>query len=295
MKKVLVAGATGGLGKKVVRELKNRDYSVRALATNRQSLDGIREEVDEAVLADASNPSSLEKICDQMDFVFSALGKSVSLFSNNDKTFFEVDYQANKHILDQAKKSGIKRFVYVSIYGSDVYSDKFELAKVHRDLERELTRSDMSYTIIRPVGIFTGLLDVLRMAKNGVVLTVGEGKNKTNPIHEEDLAVFCVDHLKEGPNILEVGGPVVYTRDQIADLAIRAVGQAQHIHLPETVVDIGLPFMQLYDQNFFDKLAFFNNVLTHDVVAPQYGSRKLEDYFAQMHGSIKESWADLFY
>lgn len=293
MKKVLVIGATGGLGKKVVEELKKRKYFIRALATSEESSNQIKSLVDEVVIADASQPEAIEGICEGIDIVFSALGKNVSLFSHDDRTFFEVDYIANKNILDEAKKSHITRFVYISIYGSDRY-EEFELAKVHRDMETELAKSKMSYTIIRPVGMFVGLLDVLRMAKNGIVITVGDGEAKTNSIHEDDLAIVCADNLEKGPNILEVGGPIIYTRNHIAELAIKATGgSAQHIHIPEIIAQGGLPLINLYDQNFFDKLAFFKNILTRDVIAHKYGSQKLEDYFNKLAPSIKENWADL--
>ncbi len=248
MKKVLVAGATGGLGKKVLQELKHRGYFVRALAVNAKGADKIKDIADEVVIGDASKPESIVHLCEQIDIVFSAIGKNVSLFANDDQSFFDIDYQANKNLIEQAKKNGVKRFVYISIYGSDLYGDA-ELANVHRKIEKELLSSQMSVTIIRPVALFLGLLDVLRMAKNGVVITVGSGKNKTNPIHEDDLAKVCVDHLEEGPTILEVGGPNIYTRDQIAEFAIKAVGgNVQHVHLPETIVNGSLPLLQFYDQ-----------------------------------------------
>lgn len=280
MKKVLVAGATGSLGTKVLKELKDRKYFVRALASSSESADKVRAVADEVVVGDASKMSALDGICDGIDVVFSSVGKSVSLFSSDEQTFFEGDYLANKNILDQAKEAQVERFVYISIYGSHQFGD-FELASVHRHVEQEMAQSGLGYTIIRPVGLFSGLLDVLRMAQLGAVLTVGEGENKTNPIYEGDLAIVCVDHLEKGPEILEVGGPVVYTRNQIAEMAIRMVGNALHFHVPETFVEGSLPLLQFYDQNFFDKLAFFKTVLTHDAVVPQYGSKRLEEYFSE--------------
>jgi uncharacterized protein YbjT (DUF2867 family) len=292
MKKILIAGAAGGLGKEVLEELKRRGYYVKALAIDDKDASKIKNIADEVAIGDASDPETLSGIMDNTDIVFSALGKSVSLFSPDDTSFFEVDYTANKNLIDKAKESGVKRFVYISIYGSDKFGE-FELAKVHRNVEKELFDSGMSYTIIRPVGMFTGLLDYIRMAKNGLIVTSGKGENKTNPIHEEDLAVLCADNIEEGEEIIEAGGPEIFTRNQIAELAREAVGDAVHIHIPEVIVEGSLPLVKMYNESFFDKLAFFNNVLTHDVVAPQYGSRKLKDYFEEMAGKVDADIKDV--
>jgi uncharacterized protein YbjT (DUF2867 family) len=294
MKRILVAGAAGGLGRPILKKLREKGCFVRALVRQSQDGDQIKSDVNEIIVGDASKPESLHKICENIDIVLSTLGKSVSLFSKDDKTFFETDYIANHHLLNEAKKSEVKRFIYVSIYGSDKYGD-FELAKVHRKVEKELLSSGIASTIIRPVGIFVGLLDVLRMAKNGIVLTVGTGEHQTNPIHEVDLAQVCTNQIEKEPEILEVGGPISYTRQQIGELAIQAAGdKALHIHLPEILTENTLPFLQYYDQSFFDKLAFFHTVLTHDSIASKFGTQKLEDYFQKHVNQLEENWLDLF-
>ena len=295
MTRILVAGATGNLGKRVLEKLKEQGHFLRAIIKKREESSKVEHMVNEIIIADASQSESLQHCCHEIDVVFSSLGKSVSLFSNQDqKTFLESDYSANKNLIEQAKISGVKRFIYVSIYGSDKYHD-FELAQVHRKVEKELGESGMSYTIIRPVGLFSGMLDVLRMAKNRAVITIGDGENRTNPIHESDLANICIQAIeKEGNEILEVGGPIILSRNQIAELAIQAAGgNAQHLHIPEAILKGGLPLIQFYDQNFFDKLAFFSHVLTSDVIAPKHGSQKLEEYFHQHVHQLEESWLDL--
>lgn len=289
---IFIAGATGGLGAEVLELLKRKGYYVKALAIDEADAVNVKNIADEVVIGDASEPGTLEGKMDDIDIVFSGLGKSVSLFSPDETSFFEVDYTANKNLIDAAKQSGVKRFVYISIYGSDKFGE-FELAKVHRRVEKELFDSGLSYTIIRPVGMFSGLLDYLRMAKNGVVVTAGDGEYRTNPIHEEDLALLCMENLEQGEKIIEAGGPEIFTRNQIAELACEAVGDARHIHIPEIIVESSLPLVKIYNENFFDKLAFFNNILNHNVVAPQYGTKKLKDYFELNADKVEANLKDL--
>ena len=49
MKKVLVAGATGYLGRYLVMELKKQNYWIRALARDTKRLDELSEHIDESL------------------------------------------------------------------------------------------------------------------------------------------------------------------------------------------------------------------------------------------------------
>jgi uncharacterized protein YbjT (DUF2867 family) len=217
MESILVIGASGSLGFEVIKQLKEKGYKTRALAIDENDAEMLKGIADDIFIGNAQKPETLKGICTGMKIIFSAMGKSVSLFTNDDSTFMDIDYQANKNILDEALKSKIQRFVYVSVYGSEKYKE-LELAKAHQEFTKELKKSGLSYTIIHPVGIFTGLHDLLLMAKKGQVITVGNGNKKTNPIHQEDLARICVENIVNGKNSIEVGGPKIYTRNEIAEM-----------------------------------------------------------------------------
>ena len=70
MKKVLVAGATGYLGRFVVQEFKKQGYWVRALARNAKKLESISEFIDEIFLGKVSDTNSLAEITKGIDIVF---------------------------------------------------------------------------------------------------------------------------------------------------------------------------------------------------------------------------------
>ena len=74
MKKILVAGATGYLGRNVVKTLKDRGFWVRALGRTEAKLDPIKEFADELVIGEVTNPDSLYGLCDGIDVVFSSVG-----------------------------------------------------------------------------------------------------------------------------------------------------------------------------------------------------------------------------
>ncbi len=66
--------------------------------------------------------------------------------------------------------------------------------------EDALQASGLDYTIIRPVGFFSGLNDLAIMAKRKVIpIVVGDGQAKTNSIHQKDLAKVVVDNCMKAP------------------------------------------------------------------------------------------------
>ena len=74
MTRVLVAGATGYLGRFVAREFKRRGHCVRALARSPAKLDDLRGELDEIVRAEVTRPETLSHVRDGIDVVFSSVG-----------------------------------------------------------------------------------------------------------------------------------------------------------------------------------------------------------------------------
>ena len=63
MKRVLVAGATGYLGRYVVKEFKKQGFWVRALARNATKLEKLNEYIDEKFTGEITDPNSLSGIC----------------------------------------------------------------------------------------------------------------------------------------------------------------------------------------------------------------------------------------
>ena len=106
MKKVLVAGASGYLGRYAVNEFKERGYYVRALVRNHEKIKtpgsnmepAIYNIADEIVTGDVTSPESIDGLCEGIDIVFSSLGlTSPDLKHNN----YDVDHLGNKRILVQ--------------------------------------------------------------------------------------------------------------------------------------------------------------------------------------------------
>lgn len=275
--KVLVVGASGALGMEIVKILKQKGVPLRVLTNTSDGVTKLTPYSDDIWKGDASTKSpDIQNITKGISTVVSALGKSVSLFKVSDDSFFETDFIANKTILDDAVKNGVQRFVYVSIKGADVEED-YSIAKAHKMFEEELISSGLDYTILRPVGFYSGLNDLAIMAKRKVIPIVGDGQAKTNSIHHKDMAEVVVSYLKEGPEMIEIGGPKIHTRLEMAEMVKDKIG-GQIIKVPKTMAEIGNKIPKFFNEGTGDKLDYFTFITTNDMIGEPHGSVTFEEY-----------------
>jgi uncharacterized protein YbjT (DUF2867 family) len=279
--KILLAGASGALGLEVLKLLHQQGKDVRVLVHSADGAEKVSSFTDDVWRADASEGNEIIKdITKDVSIVISTLGKSVSLFTNRGKSFMENDFYANSNLLDDAVKNGVKRFIYVSIKGAEKALE-YEVAKSHKMVEDALQASGLDYTIIRPVGFFSGLNDLAIMAKRKVIPIVGEGDSRTNSIHQKDLAKVVLQYLHEGPDIKEVGGPLVHTRREMADMIAKKLG-GKVIPVPEKVAEWGMFLPEIVNDNLSAKLKYFKFVTTNDMIGEKHGDITFEEYLESL-------------
>lgn len=278
MKKVILFGATGNLGKEIAKELVKQGYDLTIVVRNEAKGESLTEITSKYIIADVCNKSNLENILNKQEIVISALGKSVSPNDKSKPTFKDVDYAANENILNLSSKAGIKKFIYVSAFHSEKYLH-LEYFKVHHDFTELLKQSGIDYSIIKPPAIFSAFIDMIEMAKKGQLVNIGKGDKKTNPIYEGDLAKITVESINKPNSIIEAGGKTIYTRKQLNEIVQKEIDNQKSIKtVPLRLFKATLPIIKLFSKNIYDKFAFFIEVMQHDTIAPQVGTMTFEEY-----------------
>jgi uncharacterized protein YbjT (DUF2867 family) len=289
--KVLVAGATGYLGRYAVREFKRRGFWVRVLARNPEKLKvkgpfmepAIDHLHDDLFVVEITRQETLRGLCDDIDIVFSSIGITRQ---RDGVSFMDVDYRGNKNLLSAALNSGVSKFVFVSVFKADQIT---HLAEAREMFVNDLKQSGLPYAILRPTGYFSDMSEYLKMARSGRVLVLGSGRNKINPIHGRDLAEVCVDSADHNHRQTEkaVGGPRTYTYDEIGSLAFDVLGKKKKIiHIPLWLVQQITNVLRLFNSHRYQVARFFTTVMGNDFVAPKAGSYRLERYFEEMSEQI---------
>ncbi|QLG44943.1 SDR family oxidoreductase [Costertonia aggregata] len=184
MENVLVAGANGTTGKKIVTLLKESQYfNPIAMVRKEEQVGQFEKDGVETVLGDLENDiSHAVKNIDKIVFAAGSGGKKV----------IEVDQEGAKKLIDASLKKPIKKFVMLSSMGAEHPESADELKdylKAKHNADEYLKKSDLTYTIVRP-GSLTN-----EKGKGHIILD--KSLNKKGSISRDDVAQTLVRVLHD--------------------------------------------------------------------------------------------------
>jgi uncharacterized protein YbjT (DUF2867 family) len=152
--KAFVAGATGETGRRIVKELVDRQVPVRAMVRDIAKARSILPAEVELIIGDVLDPSSIATAIGDSTVVLCATGAKPSFDPTGP---YQVDYQGTKNLVDAAKAHQIEQFVFVS---SLCVSKLFHPLNLFwlilwwkQQAEHYLQASGLNYTIVRPGGL----------------------------------------------------------------------------------------------------------------------------------------------
>ena len=280
MKKILLAGATGYLGSHIAKILKQSNYDLRMILRSPDRLAQRGIEVEDLFQAELTSPDTIKGCCSGIDTVISTVGITRQ---KDGLTYLDVDYRANLNLLHEARESGVRKFIYVSVLNGE----KLRHLKICDAKERfveQLEKSGLEYCVIRPNAFFSDMSEFYVMAQKGSIYLFGSGEQKTNPIHGEDLAAVCVDAIDSFDQVVRVGGPETLTYNEIAKIAFEAAGlKPRIIRIPDWIRRTVLMLIRVFtNSKLYGPIEFFLTVTAIDMIAPEYGTHRLKDHFAML-------------
>jgi uncharacterized protein YbjT (DUF2867 family) len=185
MENILVVGANGTTGKKIVAIL-NESNNFHPIAM-------VRKEEQQAYFKAQSIETVLGDLEGDLSSVFNRpIDKVVLAAGSAGKNVLGVDQEGAKKLIDASKKANIKKFVMLSSMGADKPEEATQLQeylKAKHNADEYLKTSGLDFSIVRP-GSLTN-----EAALNTIEL---EGKlNKRGEISREDVAKTLVQTLND--------------------------------------------------------------------------------------------------
>ncbi len=239
--RVLVTGATGFVGRHVVRALVEEGVSVRVVAHRRGREGMVAGEGVEVCYADVSDPHSWPAAMDGVDGVIHLVAV---IRERGNLTFERVNHQGTAHVAAAAREAGVRCFVHLSGIGAQD-DPRFPFLQSKWKGEQAVVQSGIPYTILRG-SILYGEGDEFINTLAGVVKVfplvpvAGKGKNRFQPLHVQDMARCLVQALERDDlrgQVIEVGGPAYLTYDQIIATIARTYGKWRRgVHVPVSVM-----------------------------------------------------------
>ena len=246
---VLVTGATGFLGRRVVPELLARRHQVRCLvhSPGRERLFDHREV--EVHYGSVLNPESLGPAMHGVQSVVHLVG---IIRTGRGASFDRVHRQGTANVAEAAKEAGAREIIYVSAMGA-TSDPKYPYLHSKRQAELHVTSSGMDYTILRPSVIFgegdefmTALAGLVRLGP--VAPVIGSGRNRMQPVAVEDVARCVADSvgnsLVKGRTI-NLGGPHRLSYNDLLEEVALAMGRRPRlVHIPTALAWPAIALLQ---------------------------------------------------
>lgn len=274
--KVVLAGAFGKLGSDILRALVRDGHDVLAVDMVLRELDGIEGSYEKKQV-DVTRPEQLKGLCDGADAVITTVGLTRT---SAEVTNYDIDYQGNLNLLNEAKRAGVKKFAYVSVLKADK-APKVPMLHAKYLLEEALKASGIDYVIFRPTGYFYDIAKVFKpMIEKGEVTLLGKKPVSANVIDTTDLADFMLLHLGDRNVTYDIGGTETYTYEEIARMFFAAAGKEPVIkHAPPFLFDV-LAFVNKLKKNGKEAILRFSKwTLTESMVADhKFGKLSFKEY-----------------
>ena len=219
--KIVLAGAFGNLGAEILKVLCKTGHRIVAADLKDRPIEGTEGKY-EFVSIDATKPETLKGLCDEVDVVITTMGLTAA---STKFTAYDIDYQGNLNLLNEAKKGGVKKFTYISVISCDEPgAEKVPMLHAKYKFEQELKKAGIDYVIHRPTGYFYDIAKVFRpyVEKGEMQLLKHYGDVKANVVDCPEFAEFIVERMMETNTVYSVGGKETWTYLERAKMCMNA-------------------------------------------------------------------------
>ncbi|GGO83331.1 NAD(P)H-binding protein [Wenjunlia tyrosinilytica] len=219
---ILVTGATGNVGRHVVRELLERGTRVRVVAEHTGALEGV--DGVEAVQGDLTDPDTQAAVVEGAEALF----------------LMAIPGTA-EGVSAAAKSAGVERIVVLSSLTADedAVGQSSAIGAFHRGIEKAVEDSGVHWTHLRPNLLASNALLWAPAIRADRMVHWPFARAATSPVHEKDIAAVAVEALVTGDHldtVYPLTGPQSLTQAEQARLIGEAIGaEVGFDELPEDV------------------------------------------------------------
>lgn len=219
---ILITGGTGFIGLNFVPALLKKEHQVKLLCRDKEKAIRLFGSECEIIVGDVTKKETLIDCCKDIDIVFHMVAKVGNELPNEEtiKLFREVNVDGLQNMINEAKKSNVKKFISISsiaamgIVHENIISEKsrcspylpYQISKFEGEklLLKEFKENKFPGIIIRPTKIYGhgeqeySYLTLAKLCKKGIFPQIGNGNNYTSNVYISDLVQGLVNLVDKG-------------------------------------------------------------------------------------------------
>lgn len=216
--RILITGATGAIGRKLITGLENTSYVLRILARKKPSFFSKK---IECAIGNLQNIESLNKAVHNIDIVIHLAG----LTHNHDsQLYYTVNTDGTKNLIAACKSNNVKKIIHISSRTAGVEGGAYAHSKLLA--EKAVIVSNLDWIIIRLSEVYgannkemvSRLINIIK--KNKFIPIIGTGVYLLSPVYIEDVIKVIITILNNNiyaNKIYTISGPEVLTYNQLID------------------------------------------------------------------------------
>jgi uncharacterized protein YbjT (DUF2867 family) len=202
---ILVTGATGKVGRELVRELEAAGAPFRVGARSPESAPR------GAVLFDYDRPETFRPALAGIDRLFLLTSRGT---------------EREAPAVDAARTAGVRRIVKLSVWGAE--EDAFVFGRAHRAIERHIEDSGIGWTFLRPNGFMQNFSEFKSSGIRRGEIADATGDGAWSIVDARDVGAVAARALMERGHegrAFKLSGPESLTQAQMTDVISEAAGR----------------------------------------------------------------------
>nr|YP_009731942.1 hypothetical protein [Gracilaria edulis]QHS70487.1 hypothetical protein [Gracilaria edulis]UAD85580.1 hypothetical protein [Gracilaria edulis] len=306
---LLVLGATGTLGRQIVRKALDEGFQVKCFVRNFRKSVFLKEWGAELIYGDLNLPETIPLTLLGISAIIDASTARTSEFYSTSK----IDLYGKYILIEAAKKANIKRYIFFSILNASQYS-QIPLMHIKTIVEDHLIDSGINYTIFQLTGFFQGLVSqyAVPILDNQSVWVADDYKSVAY-MDTQDIAKLTIKSLSiinTQNRVLPMVGSKSWTSLEIIELCEKFSGQRSKIsRVPLLILAAIQQFAYCFQWgwNIADRLAFAVILKTSDsfnasmnevytlLQSNEADTEKLEDYLKEYFSKVMKKLKEINY